>query len=179
MKTINEVKERCHIDDQGHWLWRGATAVDGSPRIHAPDLSQGGILRVQQGRRSVWQMRSREAVPAGWRVYSLCGEQCCVRPEHIGCGPMDEVAQHYKRLGVYSDWTRRSTASRIASAKRTKATPAICAAVLASDETGLAVAKRLGISKSLVSRIRRGERNRDNVFRGLLVPANDGMRSAA
>ena len=72
MKTLEEIRQRCVITDDGHWLWKGATRPDGRPNIWAPDYTRGGMA-TQCGTRAVWHCSTEKAIPEGWRAYPLDG----------------------------------------------------------------------------------------------------------
>jgi hypothetical protein len=73
-----------------------------------------------------------------------------------------QVAQECGRLGLMSGPVR---SARIAQAKRAgpmaKLTEALALEIRRSNESGVSVARRLGITPKLVSQIRRGQRWRE------------------
>lgn len=179
MKTLAELKARCEIEGTC-WVWPSATAQNRA-RIHAFDYGKGRAM-TQDGRRAAWQMKHRKAIPNGWRAFGTCDVPLCVNPDH--CEPMS-VAEYGRRTadaGVLRGNMRRVIANRAICRKRTAVTREIYEAVLASDKTGVELAKELGITRNVISKIRTGKfasmEPAGGIFTGLIA-ANDSHRKAA
>lgn len=156
MKTLDEVMGRCYVDEAGHWLWRGAT-FENSPRIYGPNLAKGGVMESQHGRKVVWQMRTGMAVPVGWRVYGICDKPMCVSPSCVACGKPAAAGRHIARTGKFKNQPARVLANRAIGRKRASYTPEQLAEVLASSESGWALARRLKLGRTVVARMRAGQ----------------------
>ncbi|AVQ84272.1 hypothetical protein [Variovorax sp. PMC12] len=156
MKTIEEIKGRCKITPEGHWLWDGSLRPDGRANIWAPDYTKGGMT-VQSGPRAVTHCTTGKPIPNGWRAYGTCDERACCNPDHIACTSDAAFGRWQTKTGVYKGKTTRILANRAIARARSKVTPALIVEIQSSRETGRAIAKRLGIGTTLVSRARRGE----------------------
>jgi hypothetical protein len=157
MRTIEEVRGRCRIDDiTGCWLWTGATDR-GQPKIYAPDwTNRDGALTTQTGQRAVWHMLNQHAIPKRWRVYSTCRTSCCLNPEHLKIGSQTEWGRDSSAWGELKGNIRVQIRNRRTGRARSDLTPETYAEVLASNEKGVEIARRLAISESTVSKARTG-----------------------
>lgn len=156
MRTLEEIRERCHITEDGHWLWRGSLRPDGRANIYAPD-NKSGAMQVQSGPRAVWQCYTGQALPDGWRVFGTCDEPACCNPEHMRCGSPAMLGAYIARKGVWKGSTARFIANKAINRKRAVLTPDVIAYIQASSLSGIKLARELGISHGSVSKARRGE----------------------
>ena len=171
MRTIEEIKGRCVITEDGHWLWRGAKRPDGRPNIYVPDYSRGdGKLTTQCGPRAVWHCLNQKAVPKGYRVYGTCDERACCNPAHIRCTSETEYGAWLQRTGKFKGQTNRILANRAICRQRAALTPEQVLYVQTSKKTGVELAEELGVSTSILSKYRRGE--------SIAVRADNGLFSA-
>lgn len=178
MRTVLEVKSRCFVeDDSACWLWRGA--ISGSlPRIYGPDHTAtkaaltlalkstpkadhaeieaafAVVMASQPGRRAVWHMENSKALPKGWRVYGTCSDDLCLNPEHAAAGPSAHVGLQTVKTGRYKNRMSRILANRAIGRARSKLNADLIQEIQQSSETGQAIAARLGLGQSLVSRVR-------------------------
>ncbi|WP_159917907.1 hypothetical protein [Pantoea sp. 18069] len=158
MRTIEEIKGRCFITEDGHWLWKGALRPDGRPNIHAPDYTRGdGGMQTQCGTRAVWHCANQKPVPPGYRVIGTCSEKACCNPRHVACVSESEFGERLRKTGAYKGKTTRILANRAIGRKRSVFTPERIAYIQASTKTGIELAAELGISKSSISKARRGQ----------------------
>lgn len=157
MKTIEDIQGRCFINDEGHWLWRGAVRPSGSPNILAPDYTKGGAMTTQAGKRAVWHCVNQRALPAGWRVWGTCDEIACCNPEHVMAGNGRAYGDWVRRSGKLKGQINRILANRAINKHRSVLTPESLTHILASNQSGVKLAAELGISKSVVSKARRGQ----------------------
>jgi len=141
-------------------LWDGYT-----DRIGSPQWRVGG--KCWPARRLLWEL-TRGPVPAKHQVSAHCGIAGCVHPDHLVCRTRSRIQRGARRSPA--------TAIRIALTHRAKATarltPAVVAAIRASDEPGRVLEQRYGLSAGRASRVRSGAVWRDysNPFAGLLKP---------
>lgn len=156
MKNLEEIRERCVITEDEHWLWRDALRPDGRPNIWAPDYTRGG-MQTQSGPRAVWHCSTGLPISAKWRAYGTCSEPTCCNPAHVRCTSETDFGKWLKRTGAYKNQTRRILANRATSRARTKVTAEIILEIQQSPETGRALSARLGLLPTVVSRARRGE----------------------
>ena len=177
MKTLEEIRQRCVITDDGHWLWKGATRPDGRPNIWAPDYTRGGMA-TQCGTRAVWHCSTEKAIPEGWRAYGTCEHKTCCNPKCVKCTSEAEFGAWLRRTGQYKGDVRRILANRAISRNRSVLTPELIAHIQTSPKLGYELAAELGISKTTVSKARRGDVivfQCAGVFSGLM----QGIREAA
>ena len=158
MRTIEEIKGRCVITEDGHWLWRGSLRTDGRANIYAPDFTRSnGTLMVQRGPRAVWHCVNKEAIPEGFRVYGTCDEKACCNPACIKCTTDADYGRWLRRTGAHKGQTSRILANRANGRKRAVLNPEQILYVQLSDKRGKDLAVELGIGASTVSKYRRGE----------------------
>lgn len=158
MRTLEEIKGRCFIDEDGHWLWRGATRGDDRvPFIYAPNLARGGKMSSQCGYRAVYHVTKGVAVPPGHRVFNTCGNPACVNPEHIRCATYAAFGRYVRSKGAFKGQVRRIIANRAIALARTKVTPQMVSQILASPDSCAKTGAAFGVSGFLVWRIRNGK----------------------
>lgn len=161
MKTLDDIRDACRIDDEtGCWEWTGA--VDrGLPRIYAPDFSRcKGGMRVQVGRRALWHIVNQKALPRGWRVYgdpAVCTSLTCMNPEHLKAGSIASWGRDRAKAGHLKGNIKLHAHLRKQGRRRSVLTPETYAEILTSTESGAALARRLNISNDTVSKARRGK----------------------
>lgn len=157
MQTIEEIRAACEIDEDGHWIWTGAVQ-NGMPKIWAPDFTNlNGALTSQLGRRAVWHIVKRQAIPKRWRVYSTCNISRCLNPQCLACGPTSEWGQHRADSDVLKGNVRVVIAGRLTGRSRSVLSADLIERIQLSPETGRALAAALDISTTTVSRARRGQ----------------------
>ena len=186
MKTLDEVYGRCRIDEiTGCWVWGGALSC-GFPRVYGPDWAatrermdaaleiafashwesaktKGAILEAmepalvsQPGRRAVWQMVTGKPIPNGWRVYGKCLNDHCLNFDHMSCGTVAEIGKFTAKVGRFKNQPNRILANRRIGLKRTTVTQERFDEILLSEESGVQISARTGISRTIVSKIRTG-----------------------
>jgi hypothetical protein len=127
------------IERDGCWIWQ-RYAKGGSPQA---DI--GG--RVQLVRRYVYN--ATHVALTAKRVASMrCDSPLCVHPDHIAGRTRSEV--HRGKPKPHGHGVKIAKARRAVS----KVTGDDVAAIRESDETGQALAKRYGVSRSCISTIR-------------------------
>lgn len=155
--TLDDIKARCFIDDQGCWLWRGAMTDGKWPRIHGPDHTKpGSPMGTQTGRRAVWHLKTGQPIPKGWRVYGTCQCDACVNPEHMKCGTTAEMGRFTVKLGRFKNSTARIVANRKTGQKRSRLNLAQLREIQQSSEFNRVLAEKWGVSHQTISRARRG-----------------------
>lgn len=152
MKTIDQIKDRCRVDEfTGCWNWAGAMGQGKYPRIWQ---TEGGEERSMPGRRAAWLALGRE-LPSGWRVYGTCDSLVCVNPAHMKAGLTAEFGAHTRATGKQKGNINRIKANRMTGRKRAALQPEQVAEVITSNETGLALAASHGVSMQTISKYRR------------------------
>lgn len=173
MRTLEDIRERCVITEDGHWLWRGSLRPDGRPNIWAPDYTKGG-MSVQCGPRAVWHCSTGRPIPPNWRAYGTCEEKTCCNPACVACTSEEAFGRWLAKSGKFKGQAKRILANRTTGRARSKLTPELIEEIQFSSETGVALAQRLGLGTSLVSKARRGE---VKVFQPLGMFSGLGARS--
>lgn len=181
-KTLKEIRDRCYLQD-GHWLWRGALS-EGWPRVAGPEYTrhEGRQVSSQHGRRAVWHIVNKKAIPEGWRVYGTCNERTCLNPEHLVCQPTAERGREIAASGEWKGNMRKITASRASGRRRSHLTPELIDYICNSPKTGKALAEELSLGRTVISNARRGKARSFQAVGGLftgLLAANDSKRRAA
>ena len=157
MRTLEDVRDRCFIDDEGHWHWRGAMSA-GVPRVYAPDhTNQDGEMSSQAGRRAVYHIIEGKAIPPSMRVYGTCEHDDCLNPECARMGPMSDLGKLIRKKGWLKGNARTILNARKVGRARSLLTPELITEIMESEETGLAIAARLSLSNSTVSKVRTGQ----------------------
>ena len=180
---IDTIKDRCHIDTiTGCWMWRGAVSLSNGgstrqPRVWTVDYTRdatGNTKTVQTGNRAAWHAHTGQPIPPGHRVFktSACTNGMCVNPAHMQCGTTTSWGKSVARKGVWKGSSARIQANRATGRARSHVDAATVADIRNSTETGEAIAARLGIGRSIVSKARRGQMKSmlaGNPFAGLMA----------
>ena len=144
--------------------WQGYRE-DGTPRI---TVRANGRSQVMQVRRVQWLLHHGPESIENRLVYASCGNQHCVHPDHL---KLLTPQQRGRMMGSRSNTAARS--AKIAQKARAKGKLTIenVREIRASDETGVALAARFGVNKSMISAIRshRAWREFNSPFAGLLM----------
>lgn len=154
--TLEWLEARVRADDDGCWIWTGYTTKHGQPQAR---LNYQLILV----RRVVWEMKHDKELKSTLWVAAKCNKPGCCHPD---CMVARTRSQALKGRGM----TLLHRAA-IATAKRRKSEipDEVVAEVRASDEQARQMARRLGLTESYVSLVRRGKIRVDlrNPFTGL------------
>jgi hypothetical protein len=181
MKTLEDIRQRCVITEDGHWLWKGALTAEGRPRIHAPDYTNNGRMIPQSGPRAVVHCSTGRPIPVGWRAYGTCEHKTCCNPKCIKCTSEADFGAWLRRTGKYKGDVRRILANRATSRSRSVLTPERIAYIQTSPKLGKDLAVELGISETTVSKARRGESQAfqaAGLFSGLIAANQPGRARA-
>lgn len=155
--TLNDIKARCRIDGK-HWIWTGARS-QGYPRIWAPDYTlHDGKKRVQHGRRAVWHVKTGQPIPDGFRVFGTCDIDLCLAPGCMVCRAVAEQGALVAESGHLKGAIARITANRKIGRSRSVVTDEMRLEIIESEESGLALAARLGVSPQTISMFRTHQR---------------------
>lgn len=181
---LDQIKGRCRIDDfTGCWVWAGATSpsnggLTNQPRVWTPDYSKdpsGKTKTVQTGNRAAWHAYTGKPIPTGHRVFksSICFNGLCVNPAHLQCGTTGEWGKLVTQKAIWKGQKTRIQANRAIGRTRSTVTPSLAREIQASNETGVQIATRTGLSYSIVSKVRKGQlvsvQALNNPFAGLMA----------
>ena len=154
--TLEWLEARVRADEDGCWIWTGYTTKHGQPQAR---LNYQLILV----RRVVWEMTHDKELKSTMWVAAKCNKPGCCHPD---CMVARTRSQALKGRGM----TLLHRAA-IATAKRRNSDipDEVVAEVRASDEQARQMARRLGLTESYVSLVRRGKIRVDlrNPFAGL------------
>ena len=143
-KTIAERLELYTQRGPGCWEWLGS-------RGHGYGWLGVGN-RPRGAHRVAWEV-NYGAIPAGLFVLHRCDNRGCVRPDHLFLGtPADNTADMMAkgRNGVNPDPLRGMRHSKA------KLTDAKVRTIRASSDTHTALARRYGVTKQVISAVRKG-----------------------
>ena len=149
--NLDQIKGRGRIDDEtGCWLWSGAMSADeGGGRV--PIVWHDG--RTSSALRVVYVL-SGKTVRKGEIVWRKCRHDHCLRPDHLLSGTRAQWGAWRKAYG-YAAMTPDAWAANMLERRKGKEIDAETAAMIReSPETGAALARKLGVSKQAVSRVR-------------------------
>ncbi len=146
-------------------LWRGYVG-NGTPLVY--DFASDKMVSVRRLIREILG----QTVQTGNYYPSSCGDPLCVAPEHTISRTQRLHAKAMNRALSESPATEQIRRAKISTAKRLLSDEQI-SEIISSDEDGPTVAARLGVSRSTVSKYRRGERGvyrAANPWAALLMP---------
>jgi hypothetical protein len=139
--------------NSGCWLWLGHLDLGGYGRFRlAPDKA------VPKGAHVASYVLHYGDVPSDLCVCHKCDVRSCVNPKHLFLGTYKDNMQDASKKGRMM-WKPkdRPTLPKGSDHWAAKLTPADVIAIRSSKETGVAVARRFGVSPKTISRIRRGQ----------------------
>lgn len=145
--TLDTILART--DEVGECLeWQGITASSGAPLVKF----DGKLMTV---RRVIRQLQGKPAVEGNFLAPS-CGNPRCIKPAHI---VERTPSQHAKQMSACIDFRSPLRIARLqkATAHKRVVSEEGLALIRSDARTAEEVARELGCSKSLVSKIRRGE----------------------
>lgn len=152
--TIESIKART-VEEGECWLWTGYAGVWGTPKLYF----RGAMTPV---RKALALLEGRDINAGGFFAVN-CGTVGCVCPAHI----VQRHAQAHMQAISKAAATGRSLTQRSLKTAQTrqrnsaKLTMEAVRAIRASDESGPALGRRYGISKSMVGLIKRGKQWKD------------------
>ena len=159
-KHLDAIKAWCDIEGEC-WIWRGRMKDNRKPVMCI------GTETVPV-RRVAWELAAGQEVPTGKIVAAKCANPRCVAPGCAVATTPKGKAAIYGPAGSYSapDRIIRST---LAMRAMSKISDDDVRDIRFGGEPSMVVAKKYGISKTHVNRIRTGEVRRDltNPFAGM------------
>lgn len=173
IRTIEDIRQRCVIDEGGCWLWSGAMRSQAAGRGHTPMLHlPRGVLGeravVTSGPRVAWLL-SGKRLPTGHMVWRDCCNSRCLNPEHLRAGTPAALGRHITRHGLIRvDPMYR--ARRVLQCPWKVTPPEVIRAIEADIQAGRPrkeIQAAHGVGRSLVWRVATGQHQHQ---RGRLVP---------
>lgn len=162
--TVDDLRRMSDIDPVTRcWHYRGAKAPNGQPRIWAFDHDKGDMASLS-GPRAVWNI-AHGCGPGRWLAFRWCFVGDCVCPAHHKLArDVAEICRAAKRAGV--KWGPPPEVRRVGLVAARRAagiaeTPAdvvlrVRELFATGGRTGKAIAAEMGLSESVVSRIKHG-----------------------
>lgn len=153
VRTMSDLLARCVADEITGCMVVDAPKRKGSVVLWLPVLGRPVTLA-----KALAVLLGKDLKP-GQRWVPRCGETACANPEHRFIGTRSDLM---RILRPTLDPLHRM---RIAAGHRERAecrySPELRAEILASEESGIAIGKRIGLHDSVISRIRLGQAWRD------------------
>lgn len=166
--TLDDIKARC--EEIGEcWEWRTDARTDRAKRH--PMIGKGVLVRRVAYEAQYGALSDKHSLAP------RCDNPYCLNPQHQ---KVLTFKQKSARGGGYSP-TRAASVARTRRAKGlNKVTPEMAQEIRTSTETGVALARRMGVDEKTIANVRQGTILRDygNPFTALLA-ANDSARRAA
>lgn len=157
------IKRRCQVlddDPDSCWNWQGALDNRGMPKLwFAPFQATVTLSSVM----CFLKTGKRPGRGAAW--YACCDNRACGNPAHWEFGTLSQATRRHPRKNQALH-TMKVAASRRAASKLTEA---VVATIRAGTDTLKVCAANRGVSRSTVSRIRRGSAWKPLVLPGASV----------
>ena len=163
VKTIDDLRGRCYVDeDLGCWHWRMA-AFNGSPRVR---VNFNGKSQMMAGRKAAYILAYEKDIPKGHRVYRAahCHSKDCLNPEHVRAGSPQQEGSVVSKTGRNKGNLGRIIANQRNSRARAKLTLEQVREIRASDETQRVKAERYGVHEKTIHLIETGKRWRETIL---------------
>lgn len=148
-RTLEAIKAKCAIDQDGCWIWNGGTSY-GKPRAIFDDKSC--LVR-----RVSFELAGKMPKRGAPVVFAKCEKDLCVSPECMAKKSHKQALGEAAERGVYS--ASASPAKRFRAALKSNA-------VLNAEQVKVIrsmtcshkeIAEKFGVNKATIGRIRRGE----------------------
>ena len=164
VRTLEGLRLRCRIDeDSGCWHWMGATQTKITSmggKVQEPRIFNAAMGCTTTISRTAWALSGKPVPKAErWNVWHTCRNPLCGNPEHMRAGTKVQWGEWVRREGYMRGRPERTIInSRTAQTTgRARLSAEQVALVKSSQETGKALAVKLGVSETTISRCRRGE----------------------
>lgn len=152
INSLERLHARCEFNAITDCLeWTGAK-VKGTARVWMFN-PEAGEHRSVCGARALAILTKRH-VPEGMVPYHSCCNGLCMEPSHLIVGTRQEMNAALKAAGHFA-YTPDRHAKQLATRRKRSKVAHLIAEIRSSEETGRAIAKRLDICESHVSKIRR------------------------
>lgn len=179
IRTVEDLRQRCRVDDQtGCWHW-GLAIVQGMPSVHflTPDTAKRVKMR---GRRAALYLQRGKDLPRGHVAFAqlCCHADDCVNPGHSRSGNRMAHGEWMRKTGAISGLASKAAASLKGWDGRRKLTPEQVMEIRSSPESNRAIGKRLGVSEFCIWSVRAWKTHKNvgpfaGMFRSLMAASND------
>lgn len=159
--SLDDIRAHCTADDEepesGCWLWRGYVNTNGHPYLYQAGRLVAARLKVFQ----LW--RPHVAIKPGNCLAMTCDERTCLNPKHMRQMNKADVMRRHSNEAL--------RVAKIAATHRKagKLDPEKVSLIRASDKCAEEMAVELGVSASVVYRVRSGRAWADNAVSALLA----------
>lgn len=147
-KFVEEVRQKCHVTEEGCWLYRGSSSESGHPKFF------GG-----SGRRQIWTA-AKGPLRREWLVTPECLNPSCLCPAHLKLTTKSKVSLKVNESPAIRA-LKTVTSTRYARS-RAKLTMEKAREIRSSDATCKALGDQYGVHFSLISAIRKGHAWRES-----------------
>lgn len=128
------------------------------PQAFAPNIAKPGSPKeIQNARRVIWQLETGMPIPDGHRVYSTCRTKNCLNKSHMFCCSHPEWGKYVISSGRFKGSPKKIISARLAAQQRCSVTAENVKEILASNEQGCTIARRLNVLPQVVNRVRMGK----------------------
>jgi hypothetical protein len=155
VQDLESLRARCEVSEiTGCWRFQAALS-DGHPRIWMFDPIRGKVC-VVCGPRAAAILAKKRLLPK-WRAWMTCQRKDCVCPDHVKTGTVAQWGAWMAEHGKLKNSVRRKAAARRAWDNRLPANKEAARIVRESeDKTGRQLARELGLTDKVVSKMRNG-----------------------
>lgn len=165
IRTIEDVRKRCRIDEEtGCWLW-GLHAVNG--RTQCCYTLPDGTKRKQTARRCVAELISGRVLHTTVFAFATpnCNEPTCANPEHTRTGSRTQANRATAKSERFKAGAqqRRLNATLRNRATRSKITLEIAREIRGRTEPAHVLEREYPIKRSAISNIRAGKSWRETI----------------
>lgn len=153
IRTLQDLKDRCIVDEVTEcWHWT-MSVFAGSPRIHMWTPDTGKRISARGRRAALYLQRGQDLPPKNVAfARTCCTNPLCVNPDHARSGTKVQWGAYLSKSGRIKGLPSKCAASRRGWDKRGRTlTPEMVAQIRGrGDESTRSVAERLGISQYAV-----------------------------
>lgn len=92
VNTIEDLRQRCYIDEEGHWIWRGAFTVHKNGYM-VGSIWSPALARTITLAKAIGLLTNRQ--PRDGRLwFRACTHRECANPAHYRIGTRSEMGKH-------------------------------------------------------------------------------------
>lgn len=159
IKTLDDIRQRCHVNDDGEWIWKSCVNRNKTPYAKTPHHGSGASLTVL---RLAWCIKNKvryEDCPHR-RIWNKNGNPLDVNPDNAIVGT---VGDHNKfKAPMVNEMRRKVIALKGRTTRGRKFTPEQVQYIRNSNKTEKALREEfieqgISVSKAMIGRIRRCE----------------------
>ncbi|MCK5517189.1 MAG: HNH endonuclease [Desulfobulbaceae bacterium] len=144
--ALKTLVKKLKISDKGCWEWQGSKTI-GYGTVKIPEIY--GDFKILVHRLSVVAFKG-EAIKGGLFVCHHCDNPKCFNPDHLFLGTQKQNLEDCSSKG------RTMTGSRNGNSKYSSDDIEEVKALLSKGKTGVEISKLTGMSRTHISRIRKG-----------------------